>query len=146
MLTKKLVIHLHLHMGCYYAGDIHSVFVDTEDQCPSFRIGVTIDTEGDFSSCWGASRIESALSQWNSTYGSVNISVNATGKQDFNPTYCRDQSNGTQHCHEVIYCYSGKEKKDRTVCLSNNGKFKRTNNTESGQTHDHDSQDLRLWC
>jgi hypothetical protein len=144
-MTKELSSHLHHTTGCSYTRDIHSLFIVTKGQCPSIRIGTTINPEINSSlTCWDTSRFENTLSQWHSDYGFVNISLYTTGKQGSTPAFCLDQSYGTQTmCHRIVYCYKRKEKKDRTLCLSNDGKYRKINNSANVQAHD---EDLRLFC
>lgn len=152
---QHIVGDLHRRLGCNYAGDIQAIFVESDRQCTSFRIGATITSNSTSFSCQNPSRVETSLSHWTSSYGTVQKYSNTATHPGPRRTYCIDKSepsnrgNLTKECHRVIYCFHTRATKDRTVCRSAKGSFKKIEKKTGQRASPLDpisSDNLRSFC
>lgn len=152
-LTRDLTFNSSLQ--CYYNGDIYGVFVENATECPSFMIvaSIELDTSAKSASlpCTNSSRTKEYLSLW---------SRNLTSKPYFiveeptvNHTHCNSYLEGRpannkkwKQCHRVFYCYRKSSKKDRTVCLNENGHFQKVEVTINHGTDINLLRNPRMLC
>lgn len=152
---QHLVADLHFRLGCNYNADIQAIFVESGSQCTPLRIGAIITTNDFTFSCRNSSQVETALSQWASSLGTVQKYSSSPARLGPWGTYCNDASEAssrrsrTKQCHRVLYCFRSRPAKGHTVCRSAQNHFKKIKTNTGLKTSLLDavsSEDVRSFC
>ena len=146
---------MHNQSKCHYTGDLHAVFVETDGPCSPLKMGVTIKSDRLTLSCQSSARVDAMLLSWTSTYGKVRmLSVDTTRSSNGTRTYCMidnevsDRDNAL--CHDVVYCYVNSGRRNRVVCRSPKGFYRRNKQLQQVGTrsldHHLSSKSLQSFC